>query len=234
MSDKDSKLNFEAQNPAEQKLWAALEDLPRGEPSNELRRKFYSELHEASKPGLFQRLGDWLGLGQGVGWVTAAACLVVGFGFAQIMQRGAAEDDRLQVLENNLALIQRELVLDRLQDGSPGTRLKGVVDAGEIAATDQQVAMALLDRAAQDQSTAVRAAAIDALGTQMNSDVIGEGVMALLQASDSPIVQLSLVDLVLRHGNAAQVRQLQQLADEGRLHPDLVRHVQGSLRSQSI
>lgn len=234
MSDKDSKLNFESDNPAEQKLWAALEDLPRGEPSSELRRRFYSDLHEASKPGLFKRLGDWLGLGQGAGWVTAAACLVVGFGFAQIMQQGAVEDDRLEVLENNLAMIQRELILDRLQDGSAGTRLKGVVDAGTFAANDQQVALALLDRAAQDKSTAVRAAAIDALGAQMGSDAIGDSVMALLQGSDSPIVQLALVDLVLRHGSAAQVRQLEEMAEEGTLHPDLARHVQGSLRSQSI
>jgi hypothetical protein len=58
--------------------------------------------------------------------------------------------------------------------------------------------------------------------------------MALLEGAESPIVQLALADLVLRHGDRPQVRQLQSLADAGRLHPDIVRHVNNALGSQTV
>lgn len=234
MSDrKPSSLPFESEDRDEQRLWAALSDLPRGEPSDHLRRRFYSGLHDAGRRTWAERLSQWLGL-HGAGWVTAAACLAVGFAVATVIGGGQPENGRLEVLEQGMARLQRELILDRLEDASASTRLRGVVDASEVAAFDQQVARALLDRAAQDRSTSVRSAAIDALGSQLRSGDIGNELMRLLEAAESPIVQLALVDLVLRHGDPQQVRQVQELADGGQLHPDINRHVNNALRSQSI
>jgi hypothetical protein len=126
------------------------------------------------------------------------------------------------------------LILDRLQDEAVSTRLAGVYDAREAAQHDPQVAQALLQRAATDRSPSVRSAAIDALGPQLHSDAVGGELMGLLEAADSPIVQLALVDLVLRNGSAAQLAHLKRLADAEGLHPDLARHVRKSLGSEAI
>ncbi len=64
--------------------------------------------------------------------------------------------------------------------------------------------------------------------------VLGDELMRLLESADSPIVQLALTDLVLRNGNQAQLDQLLYLANEERLHPDLIRHVKKALRSETI
>ncbi|MDX1554409.1 MAG: hypothetical protein R3212_00110 [Xanthomonadales bacterium] len=236
-----TSLPFESSEPAEQQLWEALADLPRGEPSAKLRQAFYNGLHESASQSWTERVGDWLGIRSGGGWVTVAACLLLGFAVAQVANlpdvdntAPAADADRLAALEDNLAMLQRELILDRLQDTSVNTRLRGVIEASEVASRDPQVARALLERATQDRSISVRSAAIDALGPQVDSGDIGDGVMQLLENAESPIVQLALVDLVLRHGNSTQIRQLQDLAENGRLHPDLVRHVNNALGSQSI
>lgn len=235
MPDKESSsLPFDSSDPAEQKLWAALADLPRDVPSAQLRRDFYAGLDKAVSPSASERLGRWLGFGSGSGWATAAACLLLGFGFAQVIERPATESARLTALEQNVVQLQRDLILDRLQDSSAGTRLKGVVDATQVASYDQDVAQALLDRAARDNSLSVRSAAIDALGSQLHTGEVASGLMNLLQQAESPIVQMALVDLFLRNGDGEQIRQLQGLADSGRLHPDLVRHVNNALRSQSI
>ncbi|MFK7958772.1 MAG: hypothetical protein AB8B96_21970, partial [Lysobacterales bacterium] len=66
---------------------------------------------------------------------------------------------------------------------------------------------------------------IDALGPQMANSEVGTELMALLEGADSPLVQLALVDLVLRHGTAQQVRELLELARSERLDPDLVPYV---------
>lgn len=235
MPDKEhTSLPFESNDPAEQRLWAALGELPQGEPSAELRSRFYSSLHEAGKPRWTERLAHWLGVGANRGWITAAACLVLGFGIAQVIEPPAAESPRLAALEEGLAHVQRELVLDRLQDASANTRLRGIVEAGQSVSHDPLVTQALFDRASSDPSLSVRSAAIDALGARLDSSDVGAGLMRMLEGAESPIVELSLIDLFLRHGDAEQLRALKTLADSGRLHPDLARHVNSSLGSQSI
>lgn len=229
-----TNLPFEGNDEAEDQLWKALSDVPQSEPSPHLRRRFYDKLHAAGSGHWTTRMSRWLGMNSSGGWATVAACLMLGFGVAQVFERTASGSPRLEALEENLAHLQRELILDRLQDTSVSTRLRGVVDASQVAPGDPVVTQALLDRAAQDSSSSVRSAAIDALGPRLETANVGSEVMQLMESAESPIVQLALVDMVLRHGDSGQIRQLQELADEGGLHPDLVRHVNKALRSQSI
>ena len=58
--------------------------------------------------------------------------------------------------------------------------------------------------------------------------------MNLLANVESPLVQLSLVDVVLRNGSNDQLEQLRALASDDQLHPDVVRHVNNSLGDLSI
>lgn len=236
MSDrKNPSLPFESDDKAEQKLWQALGDLPPVEPSDMLRRSFYSNLQKAGSPGLGERLRGWFGFSNNAGWATAAASLVMGFALAQLsVDNNAVEPDRLVALEQNIALLNRELVMDRLQDDAPGTRLMGIHNASNLVKDDNEIARALLLSASQDRSSSVRSAAIDALGPRLRSADLGDDLMRLLESAESPIVQMSLTDLVLRNGSQQQLTQLLQLANENRLHPDLVRHVKKALRSESI
>ena len=236
MSEKNiSSLPFESSDSSEQQLWAALGDLPRAEPKPALRRAFYDQLEQASSQGWFECLCDWLGISNNAGWVTAAACLLIGFGAARMFEeQNFVESTRLAALEESVALLNRELILDRLQDDATGTRLQGVYDAGYVVQEDKEVAQALLLRATRDPSSSVRSAAIDALGPQLASTDVGNELMSLLESADSPLVQLALVDLVLRNGSTEQLEQLLRLADESLLYPDLVKHVQNSLRRESI
>jgi HEAT repeat protein len=232
---KDTSLPFESSEASEQQLWQALGDLPRAEPSADLRRRFYEQLEKADSPGLGARIRGWLGLSNNTGWVTATACLLVGFAVAQLsVESETVEPDRLAALEENIALLNRELVLDRLQDDAPGTRLLGIHNASYLVQDDREVAQALLVRATEDRSSSVRSAAIDALGPQLNSAPVGNELMKLLENAESPIVQLALVDLVLRNGNQQQLARLLELTIDERLHPDLIRHVNKSLGRESI
>jgi len=233
--DKTSSLPFDCDDEVEQKLWAALGDLPRQPPSPDLRRNFYREFDRIGTVGYAERLRGWLGLQSNVGWITAAACVLVGIGVGQTLTRPASTGpSRLAMLEQNVALLNRELILDRLEDSAAGKRLRGVVDAGYVVQDDAEIARALLTRATEDRVHAVRSAAIDALGPSLATSAVGDELMKLLESAESPLVQLALVDLVLRNGSAAQLEQLLRLANEGTLHPDLVRHVEKSLGRETI
>jgi len=233
--ENEFNLPFESEDAEELKLWSALEDLPREAPSADMRRSFYRELERATSSHWSERIRDWLGFSGNMGWVTATACVLIGISMGQILgESGDAEPARLQALEESVALLNRELILDRLQDSVAGKRLRGVIDAESVVQDDIEVARALLVRATEDSVQSVRYAAIDALGPSLGSASIGIEVMSLLESAESPLVQLALVDLVLRNGSNSQLEYLLQLADTGRLHPDLIKHVNKSLGRESV
>ena len=58
--------------------------------------------------------------------------------------------------------------------------------------------------------------------------------MEMLQNAESPLLQKALVDLVLRHGSRLQISELQRLADDGLLHPDIAKHVLNSLEGELV
>ena len=236
MSDRKlGELPFESESAAENRLWTELADLPRENPSSELKRRFYRDLDQASSRNLLERIRASLGMSNNLGWVTAAACLVVGVILGQMLKSDAPEaSTRLVALEQNVALLNRELILDRLEDSQAAKRLRGVIDASRVAQDDAEIARALLMRATDDSVHSIRTAAIEALGPRLNTSLVGSELMRLLETETSPLVQLALVDLVLRHGSRQQLDQLLSLAQQGRLHTDLVTYVENTLGRESI
>lgn len=237
MSDQEnrSRLPFESEDAAEQRLWSELANLPREAPSTQLRRRFFNELEAATSASWLERIRARLGFGSNVGWVTAAACLVVGLMLGQLMQTDeSGASSRLVALEENVALLNRELILDRLQDAQATKRLRGVIDASRVAQDDAEIVRALLMRATDDSVHSIRTAAIEALGPRMSTTTVGDQLMRLLENETSPLVQLALVDLVLRHGSRKQVDQLRNLTGRGQLHADLVTYIDNTLGRESI
>lgn len=225
-----SGVPFEPADSAEAGLWRALNELPGAEPSPRLRAGFYRRLERAGRPGRLQGLRDRLGFSCDAGWVTAAACLVVGVLVGRsLLPPPGSDQDAVEALQVQVAMLNRSLILDRLESQSPGKRLRGVVDAAGVVGADGEVTRALLRRAADDRVPSVRSAAIDALGPVLMTPSIGDELMGLLRSAESPLVQLALVDLVLRHGSPTQLRQLIRYAEDGLLHPDLVDYVLNSV-----
>lgn len=217
----------------EQAPWHALGRIEREDPSPRLRQGFYARLESAARPPLAARLRQALGFAGNAGWITASACLLVGLATGLLVDGGGA-DERLAALEQNVTLLNRRLVLDRLENETPGKRLRGVMDAAELTGDDADITRALLDRATGDRVPAVRAAAIDALGSRMQAPAVRDQLMALLTSVDSPIVQLALVDMVLRYGSSRQHAELLALAQRDALHPDLGRHVITALQGETV
>jgi hypothetical protein len=221
---------FVSDDENEQQLWDALQDVSQPDPPPRLRRKFYGELDKLGRQTPFDRWRAWFGLGGSRGLVTAMSCAVIGV-IVGVLVQGADPVDRseLTTLQQQVAELNRNLVLDRLENVSASKRLLGVIDAASLAEHDPEVARALLSRAVDDRVYSVRAAAIDAIGPQMNTPAVGDELMGLLEKAESPLVQLALVDLVLRHGNAQQLERLMKLTEQGALHPDLVEHVKAAV-----
>lgn len=232
LSDENTNgIPLDSDDAAEIELWDALGTIEAQEPSAQLRQGFYQKLEDASRPTTMARLRDLLGFSGNMGWLTAAVCVLVGLGTGQMLEEsGESENARLVALEQNVSMLSRTLILDRLDNDEPGKRLRGVLDAAFIAGDDTEIANALLLRATDDRVRAVRVAAIDALGSNIGTAGIGQQIMDSIPVVESPVVQLALIDLVLRNGDREQLEQLLKLAEDGLLFPDLSRHVLTSLK----
>ena len=233
MSDKvNSGLPFASDEAAENRLWDELGELRSEEPSPALRGNFYAQLEQAARPGIARKLGNLLGIRGNAGWITVTACLLVGIVTGQVLDAssGGSDAQRLAALEQNVTMLNRTLILDRLANDSAGKRLQGVLDAAYFADEDTEIADALLQRATRERVHSVRAAAIDVLGRQLGAPSIGQRIMDSIAEAESPIVQLALIDLSLRNGDQQHLDELLELAQDGALFPDLAQHVMTSLK----
>jgi hypothetical protein len=229
MSEKNrTGVPFESDDSREQTLWDSLKEIPREDPPPRLRRRFYDQLDTLAKQPR-ARWREWLGLAGARGFATAIACAVAGIVVGAAFRTGGVERSELADLQAQVTELNRNLILDRLENVSASKRLRGVLDAAGVAQQDPEIARALLSRAVDDRVYSVRAAAIDAIGPRLNTPAVGQELMGLLEKSESPIVQLALVDLILRHGNEEQIDQLVQLSDRGALHPQLVQYVKSAV-----
>jgi hypothetical protein len=224
---------FESEDAAEQKLWRELQDLPQEAPSQQLRRRFYDELERAD--GRMHRRRRWLSLLSAPALAAAVGCVFVGLVVGLLLRSPQAQDHaELAQLQEQVTMLNRNLVLDRLDNDSASKRLLGVIEASDLAAHDPEVMRALLERAVDDRVHAVRTAAIDAIGPRVGTPAVGDELMASLQSAQSPLVQLALADLVIRYGNPNQLEQLLKLSEQGRLHPDVAQHVKSSVSRNRV
>ena len=235
MNDKHrTGVPFEADGDAERHAWDALGAIDYEEaPSARLRQRFYPALERAARPGWAERLGLVLGFARPTGWLSAAGFAATGVLLGLLAGgTGHSDAERLAALESSVQSLNKRLVLDRIDNESPTKRLRGVIDAVALVEDDPDVVQALLGIATEDRVYAVRSAAIDALGPGLGGTTVASEVMGMLETTESPHVQLALIDLVLRHGTSAQVEELVSLARGGRLFPALADHVLQSTGSE--
>jgi hypothetical protein len=224
---------FESEDAGEQQLWRDLEQLPQEAPSPRLRRRFYDELEHADRR--LHRRRRWLGWITAPGLAAAIGCLFVGVTIGLLLRNSSApQRAELTQLQQQVAMLNRNLVLDRLENDSASKRLLGVMEASDLAEHDPEIRRALLERAVDDRVHSVRSAAIDALGPRLGTPAVGDELMASLEKAESPLVQLALADLVLRYGNPTQLEQLLRLSERGLLHPDVAKHVKSSVSRNRV
>jgi hypothetical protein len=214
-------------------LWAMLESNEELDEAavrartERLRARFYRELavFEAKPeraPSLLERADRWLA----AFWpstrvaqaAVAAFTLLVGLGLGLTTQR----EGELARLERQMTNMGQTVALALLDHSAANERLRGV-SLGAAAlerSRDDEAALAiadgLLDVVGYDPSENVRLAAVEALARIADRPRVRSGLVEALSRQDSPMVQMTLADLVLASGDGdaeAAIRTLLQRDD---------------------
>lgn len=215
--------------------WAALGLLRDVEPGPNLRRGFYQAL-EAYQEGLAQRgapAGWWRGLfAMRPAFQAAAAALLlaVGAGIGYVSSRPAEGPREVTQLRSEIGSLRQLVALSLLQQQSAVGRLQGVSWASRVEPSDSEVLEALLRTIDEDASIDVRLAAVDALAEFGNNPAARKGLTSSLARQTSPLMQIALIDLLVRFRERTAVEPIRQLVARPELNQTVRTRAESALR----
>lgn len=226
-------------------VWQKLALLPVEQPSAESRLRFAALLHAyqegrsdrgrahferehfAPQPlPAGSRWSFWQWLRTPVGAVAwSAALLLIGllagnlYGQRTIREPGATHQDQIAQMEEELRSTRQLVVLSMLQQQSASERLQGVSYSQREQQLDPQVRAALLHTLRYDGNVDVRLAALDALSNHSAQPQVRSGVLDALQAQQSPLVQVALIDQLVEWRDKEATQQLKSFEQTPNLNP---------------
>lgn len=213
-------------------VWDKLALLPAAEPSPAARHRF-EEMLRAFEAGREERPTPRLtaprpaSLWAGFRWLHSPlvqvagslALLAVGFLLGAGLNRGRSQSDDLAAMRSELSNMHQMVVLSMLQQQSASERLQAVSYSQREEQLEPQVLSALLHTLRYDSSVDVRLAALDALSRHAAQPQVRVGVTNALQAQQSPLVQVALIDQLLEWRGPDAVQRLRSFQQSPNLNP---------------
>jgi len=213
--------------------WTKLGVLPEEQPSNFLRTRFYTMLEtykqtlEPEKPilGLKRLFAD----GIERFWprrpvfqfALSLLLLVAGLGGGFLLNSSRQGTKEITRLHQEVQDLRQEMTLSLLTQSSPSARLSGVSLTSQIKNPNAKTVEALLSTLDSDPNVNVRLAAVDALYLFSSYPQVREGLIQSLSRQTSPLVQVSLINLLIEIRERRAAEALKQLIQDEKLTPEV-------------
>jgi anti-sigma factor RsiW len=223
-------------------LWKKLALLPEEQPSPALESRFKAML-ESYQEGRWEKsslaaektknpvpmlwgLGNWRQLpAAGIVW----ACLFLGCGYfiGKHADRGtdAAAQAQINEMRQELGATRQMVALSMLQQQSASQRLEGVSWTTRLPEPDPKVMGALMHTVRFDNSVDVRLAALDALSRYADRPEVRRELVDVLQTTQSPMVQVALIDLLVDLHDKSAVPQFRKFQQDPNVNPTVRKRV---------
>jgi hypothetical protein len=213
-------------------VWTKLGVLAQEKPSPDLRQRFYAML-EAYKEGaetkpdrvspgkVFSRWLEQLMPRRPVYQLALSLILLaVGLGAGYFLKRAPVEiADEVTSLRQEVKSMRQMIALSLLKQPSPSDRLLGVSWTSRLEQPDDSTLQALLETLNHDRNVNVRLAAVDALYLFYDHPRVKDGLIDSLARQTAPLVQISLINLLVEIGERRAVEALEQLIQNRKLNP---------------
>lgn len=180
------------------RMRARLDDLLDAHPTRRFRRTGHA----------FQAVAALLVLGLG---------LALGFGVARYTAAPSPSPE-LGALHRELQDLRHMVTLSLMQQQSATDRLKGVSWSGQIVAPGNDIVQALLDALANDPNVNVRLASLDALERFADRETVRRAALDAMQTQMSPLVQIALIDFIVKTGERGSLDVLKRMAGDPQVH----------------
>jgi hypothetical protein len=205
-------------------LWQKLALLPEEQPSPALESRFKAML-KTPAPMLWG-LGNWRQL-PAAGIVWACLFLVCGYFIGKHADGGANSEVQKQLadMQSELAATRQTVALSMLQQQSASQRLEGVSWTTRLAEPDPKILGALMHTVRFDNNVDVRLAALDALSRYADRPEVRRELVDVLQTTQSPMVQVALIDLLVDLHDKSAVPQFRKFQQDPNVNPTVKKRV---------
>jgi len=223
-------------------LWKKLALLPEEQPSPALESRFKAML-ESYQEGRWEKtnlaseksktpvpmlwgLGNWRQI-PAAGIVWAVLFLACGYFIGKHADRGsdAAAQAQLNEMRQELGATRQMVALSMLQQQSASQRLEGVSWTTRLPEPDPKVMGALMHTVRFDNNVDVRLAALDALSRYADRPEIRHELVDVLQSTQSPMVQVALIDLLVDLHDKSAVPQFRKFQQDPKVNPTVKKRV---------
>lgn len=159
--------------------------------------------------------------------LAAAAVLVIGVGIGWFARAGIVGGTRptpttspseIAAMRSEMHDLREMVSLSLMQQQSASERLKGVTWTGQLDRPSGEVVSALLDALMHDPNVNVRLATIDALERFASRDEVRRGTIEAVQQQPSPLVQIALIDFMVKTNERDSAPALRRLAEDPRVN----------------
>ena len=207
-------------------VWRGLQSMPAVEPAPAMRARFV-EVLDAYRAGMDQArertvvgvkprwwtIGWWPAK---AAWQTAlAVALLLAGGFGgHYLARPRTVAPEIAQLQSQVENLRQAVALSMLQDQSSSSRIRGVSYGSQVERPDRQIEQALLYAVNHDANVNVRLSAVDALQKWAGNPDIQRALVDALPMQDSPLVEISLIDVFTQANDKAALPALRQLAGD--------------------
>ncbi len=141
-------------------------------------------------------------------WAAAAALVAAGFLGGRFVQVPTTnKPDEVASLRGEVRDLREAVVVSMLRQTSASERLKGVLTSTTLDRPDAEVTAALVETLRHDPNVNVRLSAVDALKRMAADQNVRRGFAESLVASDSPLVQIALIDALMENPAVARDAQ---------------------------
>ncbi len=154
-----------------------------------------------------------------VNWGFGMIALLVGLFLGNFFKSDSTE--KIDVLAAQLQQTQETMMMALLEKESSRDRLKAVKISNEMTDASGPVIEALLRTLNNDENVNVRLAAIEALADFSQNPKVRKGLIDAIQYQDSPMVQLTLAELMVFLQDKRSVDEFKNLMDKKEIPPEI-------------
>ncbi|HWG50463.1 MAG TPA: HEAT repeat domain-containing protein [Candidatus Acidoferrales bacterium] len=231
---------------ADADMWQRLGTLPDQQPGTALRSRFDALLQSYQegrweKANLAKEHGKFLDLHALAYWIRtpavsvawAAVLVLCGFFAGRYLDRDTNSAQQVAAMRQELKTTQQLMVLSMLQQQSASERLQGVSFSMQEHNADPKILEALLHTLRYDNSVDVRLASLDVLSHYGNRPDVHSGLIDALQAQQSPMVQVALIDVLVQLHRPDTLDHFKQLQQSPTLDPTVRKRLDWGIQQLS-
>ncbi len=217
-------------------VWDELGSIPQEQPSDAVRARFYQKLNSVATSRRPLSDGGFAWWKSGLGGLvrqSALACVVFVVGLYVGRGNGGVSRQEVTRLGTEVQSLRQTVALSLLDRQSANSRLEGINWSGRVARPDTDLVSALITTLDRDPNINVRLAALDAVEKFTGDPGIRTALVKSLPLQDSPLVQIALIDALVRLRDNAASGELQKLTHDGEVNVAVRQRAQWGLQKLS-